>query len=87
MCNFHRMRQIVLISLMGIFLSCDKNCKITSTDTRCKESVPTSEMCQAYFQRWFFNAATNECELKSYSGCSQKGFETQAACEACGCKD
>lgn len=74
---------------MGLALAlsaCDKSCKTASSDTRCKDVVP-SELCQAYFQTWFFNAATNECELKGYSGCGPKGFSTEAECEACACKD
>jgi hypothetical protein len=81
------MKKLIIVALAIVAFSCDKTCKITSTDARCKETVPTNEMCQAYFQRWFFNAATNECELKAYSGCSEKGFATQGECETCGCKD
>lgn len=81
------MKKLVIIALAIVAFSCDKNCKTASTDARCKETVPTNEMCQAYFQRWFFNAATNECELKAYSGCSEKGFATRGECETCGCKD
>lgn len=80
------MKKLVIIALASVAFSCDKTCKTASKDARCKETVP-SELCQAYFQTWFFNAATNECELKSYSGCGPKGFETQAECETCGCKD
>ena len=81
------MKKIVTIALAIVAFSCDKTCKTASTDARCKETVPTNEMCQAYFQRWFFNAAKNECELKAYSGCSEKGFATPGECETCGCKD
>lgn len=81
------MKKLVIIALAIVAFSCDKTCKTASTDARCKETVPTNEMCQAYFQRWFFNAATNECELKAYSGCSEKGFATRGECETCGCKD
>lgn len=80
------MKKSVIIALAFVAFSCDKTCKTASTDARCKETVP-NELCQAYFQTWFFNAAKNECELKSYSGCSQKGFKTQVECETCGCKD
>jgi hypothetical protein len=81
------MKKMIIIALAIVAFSCDKTCKTASTDARCKETVPTNEMCQAYFQRWFFNAATNECELKAYSGCSEKGFATRGECETCGCKD
>jgi hypothetical protein len=81
------MKKLVIIALAIVAFSCDKTCKTASTDARCKETAPTNEMCQAYFQRWFFNAAENECELKAYSGCSEKGFATRGECETCGCKD
>ena len=61
------MKKLIIIALAIVAFSCDKTCKITSTDTRCKETVP-NELCQAYFQTWFFNAATNECELNTLNG-------------------
>lgn len=53
----------------------------------CAVKVPQNEQCMAYFQRWFFNPATNSCTQIGYSGCSTKGFETKQACEACKCND
>lgn len=49
----------------------------------CRDTVPTSELCQAAFQRWFYNPNHNNCELISYSGCSQKGFASKEDCEKC----
>jgi len=49
----------------------------------CTDRVPTGELCLAYFQRWFYNKDRNQCEQIGYSGCSQKGFATQADCEKC----
>ena len=50
------------------------------------DSIPTSEPCDAYFERWFYVAASNSCEKIGYSGCSQFGFETKEDCEACACE-
>ena len=52
----------------------------------CADVVPTDELCQAYFERWFFNDVSKSCYLAAYSGCSQKGFESKEACEKCKCK-
>lgn len=51
----------------------------------CLDIPPENELCDAYFERWFFNTETGTCSLKAYSGCSQKGFETEEACLACAC--
>jgi hypothetical protein len=64
--------------------NCKKNCE-TTIDT-CKEKPPTTELCLAYFNRWFYNKDKNKCEQIGYSGCSEKGFETQKECNACECK-
>ncbi|MCY1529576.1 hypothetical protein D9M68_647280 [compost metagenome] len=74
---------ILAVAIVG-FSSCSKKCK--TTEGPCNDKVPVGEACQAYFQRWFFNPATNSCELKAYSGCSQKGFATEQECNACKCK-
>ena len=68
-------------------LSCSKNeTTCEPTNVTCNETVPTNELCQAYFTRWFFDKNTNSCSQKSYSGCSQKGFETKVDCENCKCR-
>lgn len=75
----------------GLFLSsliwqgCSDNCP--DRVSACTDSPPTTELCQAYFQRWFFDASTNQCQQIGYSGCGQYGFATQAECEACRCSD
>lgn len=74
---------ILAVAIAG-FSSCTKKCS-TATGA-CNDTVPTNEACQAYFQRWFFNPQTNSCELKAYSGCSQKGFATEQECNECKCK-
>lgn len=74
---------VLAVALIG-FSSCSKKCDTASGP--CSDTVPSNEACQAYFTRWFYNAQTNTCELKGYSGCSQKGFATEADCNACKCK-
>lgn len=51
----------------------------------CEHTVPTDEICAAYFQRWFYDKQSASCKRISYSGCSQYGFETKVACDACNC--
>nr|XP_022319746.1 eppin-like [Crassostrea virginica] len=38
--------------------------------------------CYAYFPRWWYNRATNQCELFIYGGCegNANNFETKEAC-------
>jgi hypothetical protein len=74
----------VFLTVMAVIISCTKDCepKIAT----CNETPPTDELCQAYFERWFYNKDKNKCEKIRYSGCSQKGFETEIECEECKCK-
>ena len=74
---------IVLILTAGL-TSCSKDCEPKLTT--CSETPPTNELCQAAFNRWFYNKEKNKCEQIGYSGCSQKGFATQQECEECKCK-
>jgi hypothetical protein len=63
---------------------CSTSC--TPTIAACNDVVPSNELCAAYFSRWFYNKNKGVCELKNYSGCSQKGFATQQECNLCKCK-
>lgn len=79
------MKILFAFMIIGItFSACNKNCNADATT--CEETVPTDEFCEALFNRWFYNKDSKMCELKSYSGCSRKGFETKEECEACKCK-
>ena len=49
----------------------------------CNDTPPVGEFCLAYFERWFYNKNTKKCDKIGYSGCSQRGFTTQAECENC----
>lgn len=70
----------VLLAL-SITSACSKDCE--PKFSTCSETPPTEELCQAAFERWFFNEETNECEKIGYSGCSQKGFASKQDCEEC----
>jgi hypothetical protein len=74
---------ILFVLIIGL-TSCSKECE--SQDTTCSETPPTNEICQAYFNRWFYDKENNKCEQIGYSGCSQKGFSTEQECEECKCK-
>ena len=66
------------------FVSCTKDCE-PNTNELCKISPPTNEVCQAYFESWFYSKTRNTCEKIGYSGCSAKGFTTKSDCEICIC--
>lgn len=78
-----------ILSLLAMisFASCEKNESKTDNGKNvaaaCADVPPTNEACLAQFNRWFYNSNSNTCELVSYSGCSEKGFETQAECVKC----
>ncbi len=79
----------ILIPVIAFFLtagltSCSKECEPKLAT--CNETPPTSELCQAAFNSWFYNKEKNKCEQIGYSGCSQKGFAQQQECEECKCK-
>ncbi|TNE55701.1 MAG: hypothetical protein EP338_02710 [Bacteroidetes bacterium] len=71
--------------VLGALYSCEKN-KKKVLSTKCQEQVPTDQVCQAHFERWFYNQETGNCEQKSYGGCNTYGFETREACE-CECDE
>lgn len=71
----------ILLLAIASLSACKKECD--SSVPACKDQPPTNEMCAAAFNRWFYNAQTNQCQLISYSGCSQKGFATKQDCDGC----
>ena len=73
----------LMLFAAAVLVACSKDCG--APQGACADVVPTNELCQAAFQRWFYNAANNRCEQIGYSGCNAKGFATQAECEACKC--
>ena len=81
--KFKSIIPLAFLLLAASELGCKKNCE--TTNPVCKETAPTNELCQAAFNRWFYDATTNACQQIAYSGCSAKGFATQAECEACKC--
>ena len=74
---------VIMLGMLSL-TACDKNCQ--SNSTQCKDVPPTDEACQAYFESWFYDSSTKECQKRSYSGCSARGFQTQEECEKCKCK-
>jgi hypothetical protein len=73
---------LFLVVALGL-TNCSKDCE-TKIAT-CNETPPTDELCDAFFNRWFYDKEKNSCEQIAYSGCSQKGFATERECEACKC--
>ncbi len=80
---------LLMILTGAILITCTddpvKNDCVQIDSEICEQTVPTDEICAAYFQRWFYNKKSSSCKRISYSGCSQFGFETKIECEACKC--
>lgn len=74
---------VLLLSFGFLNAACKKACD--NKPAPCSERPPNNEACAAYFERWFYNAGTNQCELLAYSGCGAYGFATEADCQACLC--
>jgi hypothetical protein len=72
--------------LVLFFGACVKEQKENKPE-KCFETVPKDEACMAYFNRWFYNPQTNQCQEIGYSGCSSKGFSSQKECEQCKCNN
>jgi len=78
---------IFLSFFLFIFVSCNKDNDSVNDDPTCNETVPTDELCQAFFERWFYNSSTTTCEKIGYSGCGEYGFANKEDCESCECDD
>ena len=71
---------------MSLSISCKKGKGDKDhRDPKCYDTPPTNELCQAYFQSWFYDQKTGSCYKKGYSGCSVYGFATKEECEECDC--
>lgn len=75
----------ILIALFSL-AACEKDTCASNQDEQCQD-LPESGACLAAFQSWFYNSQSNTCELISYSGCEQKGFSSEEACQACICNN
>ncbi|MBM3918971.1 MAG: hypothetical protein FJ344_05680 [Sphingomonadales bacterium] len=75
----------LLLSCLVIATACRRDCPDPILPA-CSDQPPVGELCQAAFQRWFYQKESNRCVQISYNGCSFRGFETREACEECRCK-
>lgn len=76
---------LLLFLTVAILFSCSKKCDEVKP-AACSDVPPTNEACLAAFQRWFYQSGSSTCELVSYSGCGQYGFDTKEDCESCRCR-
>nr|XP_034320544.1 BPTI/Kunitz domain-containing protein-like [Crassostrea gigas] len=66
--------------------TCQGNNNVACTLIACPSDVCSQPQvtgpCYAYFPRWWYNRATNDCELFIYGGCqgNENNFETRHAC-------
>lgn len=74
---------LFFLPFFALMVSCHKECDKPSGP--CGDVPPAQDgiICQAFFERWFYNAQTGTCEQIGYSGCEAVGFETQAECQSC----
>lgn len=73
---------LVLVALS--FASCHEDCD-TPGSAKCSESPETGTTCMAYFESWFYDESTGECEKIGYSGCEPVGFDNKVECDKCDC--
>lgn len=77
---------LIFLLLATTIMSCTKETAPCETaNVVCRDTVPTNQLCQAYFVRWFYNKDLKSCTQVGYSGCSSEGFATKEECEACKC--
>lgn len=76
---------VLCLTFSLFFVACEEECQVDNPPAACSDVAPTNELCQAAFERWFYDESTNTCEKISYSGCSQVGFVTELECQSCVC--
>ncbi|MGB0934060.1 MAG: BPTI/Kunitz domain-containing protein [Lishizhenia sp.] len=77
-------KNILLLSILTTF-SCKKD--VCTVPSACTDLPNQTGVCLAYFESWFYNESTNQCEKIGYSGCNANGFETKEECELCACNN
>lgn len=79
-----RFTSITAFATLFVLLSCSKDCEPDLA--KCNE-VPESGICAAYQEGWFFDKGANTCQKIGFSGCYDRGFETEQECNECKCND
>lgn len=74
----------VFLGAVVLLSACDKTCD-ASKESVCEAYVPANESCQTTYSKWFYDEGSNTCQLVTYTGCTQRGFESEAACQVCIC--
>jgi len=83
--------KLLIPTLLFVFLgltACqlkDDPCDEAPTYAKCSETPNTGTTCMAYWESWFYDESTGECEKKGYSGCEPVGFESKEECDKCDC--
>jgi hypothetical protein len=83
------MKKILIFLSFFLFtlISCKKDEVCLKNNTICEEIPAIDELCAAFFERWFYDSSSSNCEKIGYSGCEQYGFETKQECEECDCSN
>lgn len=77
------LKLLLLLPFLGLAVACRDNDK--QPVGPCADVPPAQDgiICQAIFERWFYNAKTGTCEQITYTGCEPLGFATAAECQPC----
>ncbi|XP_070535888.1 uncharacterized protein [Ptychodera flava] len=68
----HRVAILVLVSVLFSILCISTAAEESSTASRCFQPIVTGP-CRAYFPRWAWNAAKNDCVQFIFGGCHNNG--------------
>ena len=83
-----RVNHILVVCMILFALSCNSEMEELNDDTQnpaCTEVPATTEVCNAIWERWFYEEKTKSCNKVKYGGCAPYGFETKEECEECKC--
>lgn len=74
---------LLLLPFFGLMTACHDECDKPAGP--CNDVPPAQDgiICQAIFERWFYNAQSGTCEQVTYTGCESLGFATEAECQSC----
>ena len=76
-------RILFIASFLFVLSSCEEVC--TNELVESCHDVPGVGVCDAQFNRWFYDESNKSCKQISYTGCEATGFATETECMECQC--